>query len=238
MATYKTFVRSAFLQTGQAQRDFYVVTPIKITDLQHCLWLLLTASYGLLIANAKLQVLLDQMLHDIGFLSTSALVQLFYLKSECGVVTVTLANFLLCSDAQVVDDVIHAIKNRFTLGTVVHGPSTLRFFGLNTIQYDDYSVTIDGDDKLNGFSMAHITRVQRRPLTKTFTTVKQKIFSSINSSFEWLGITASSFCAKVFSLYQQEAPSATISTLRNQLFRLVQLQKVIRSSPTAALLMT
>ena len=48
----KADVKSAFLQTGKAQRDVYVVLPRESHDRAHY-WLLLTAAYGLVNANAK-----------------------------------------------------------------------------------------------------------------------------------------------------------------------------------------
>lgn len=47
-------VKQEFLQTPQALRDVYVIPPHECTD-KDVYWLLLTAGYGLVNANAKLQ---------------------------------------------------------------------------------------------------------------------------------------------------------------------------------------
>ena len=52
----KIDVKSAFLQTGKAERDVYVIPPVESGDRGKCAWLLETASYGLVNANAKWQV--------------------------------------------------------------------------------------------------------------------------------------------------------------------------------------
>lgn len=48
----KIDVRSAFLKTGRAARDVYVVSPRESSNRSYC-WLLLLVSYGLVNANAK-----------------------------------------------------------------------------------------------------------------------------------------------------------------------------------------
>lgn len=145
----KLDVKTAFLQTGEANRDVYVVPPVESNDRNRFLWLLLTASCGLVNANAKWQFVFDHALHDIGFLSIAVLSQLFYLKNKSGVITAALAkivdDFLTCGPPSVVNDVIAAFNKRFTLGTSVQGPCILLYFCLNVTQHDDYTVTIDGD---------------------------------------------------------------------------------------------
>lgn len=51
----KLDVKSAFIQTGLADRQVYIIPPFESTR-RNELWLLLTAAYGLENANAKLQV--------------------------------------------------------------------------------------------------------------------------------------------------------------------------------------
>lgn len=226
----KLDVKTAFLQTGAANRDVYVVPPQESNDRYKVLWLLLTASYGLVNANAKWQVVSDQALHDIGFCAITVLPQLFYLSALDGAITAALAkvvdDFLLCGEPAVVDDVIDNISKSFKLGTILHGPGVLRYFGLNVTQHDDFTVTIDGDDKLNAIGTAPITRVRRRDVTDTLTPAEIKMFASINSSVGWLGIAASPFCATFSSLFQQTAPIATIASLSNQSSRLRKLQRI------------
>lgn len=87
---------------------------------------------------------------------------------------------LICGESYVVDDVVQSISNRLILGTIVHGPETFRFIGLNIIQYDHHFADTLGIDKLQGTSNAHVTRVSRRQLTAALTPAEQKLFTSIN----------------------------------------------------------
>lgn len=50
---HKLYVKSAFLQTGNAERDVYVVPPRESSDHGRAQWLLLTPAYGLVITNVK-----------------------------------------------------------------------------------------------------------------------------------------------------------------------------------------
>lgn len=61
-------MKSGFLQTGAAKRSVYVIPPHKSADRFCCLWLLFSASYGLVNANAKAQVQLDNLLLVLGLL--------------------------------------------------------------------------------------------------------------------------------------------------------------------------
>lgn len=53
---------------------------------------------------------------------------------------------------KVVDMIIEKIKTRFTLGTTTNGLGLLLYFRLNMIQLEDYSVSIDANDKFSGIA--------------------------------------------------------------------------------------
>lgn len=107
-----------------------------------------------------------------------------------------------------------------------HGYSDLRFFGLNIIQYEDYPVTIDVDDKLQGISSLQLRRSQRSDFYSPCTTLKSKAFASINRSVGCLGITASPFGFLLSSLFQQAAPCPTASDFCKQASLLPHLKKL------------
>lgn len=165
----KADIKTAFLQTGLAERDVYVIPPVETADRSKCLWLLLGAPYGLVNANAKWQVLSDLALFETGFKAIAILPQLFYMKAGDGLATAELSkivdDILVCGDTIVVDPIIDFLKDRFTLGTIVHRPGLTCYFRLKIIQHDDYTVSIDGDDKLSSISSTPITRTRRREAT-------------------------------------------------------------------------
>lgn len=110
----KIDVKNAFLHTGIASRDVYVDPPTESSDRKTYLWLLLTASYCLVNANAKWPVVSDQALLDIGFQTVTDLSQLFYLKDEAQVTTAVLIkivdDFLVYGDKKVVDEAVDKLQ--------------------------------------------------------------------------------------------------------------------------------
>jgi len=87
---------SAFLQTGNAERDVYVIPPRECGD-RSKYWLLLTAAYGLVNANAKWQKHSDEVVRSIGFLQLVFVPQLFYWKNgnELAMVAVKVVDHIL-----------------------------------------------------------------------------------------------------------------------------------------------
>lgn len=53
-------VKTAFLQTGKAERHVYVIPPFESGDRGSKMWLLLRAAYGLINSNAEWQFQSDQ----------------------------------------------------------------------------------------------------------------------------------------------------------------------------------
>lgn len=148
----KSDFKSAFLQTGDALRNVYVVPPKESENKQH-LWLLLAAAYGLVNANAKWQEHSDHLLHELGFKQLVYVPQLFYFQDGSGnlsaVAVKIVDDVLMTGPKHVLESVIAKIKSSYKLGTVVFGPGTLLFFGLQISQDTDYSISIQGDDKLS-----------------------------------------------------------------------------------------
>lgn len=70
-------------------------------------------------------------------------------------------DILICGPEKFVAMIIDKIKTSSTLGTITHGPGLLRYFGLNIKQHEDYSVSLDADDKLNATLAYHMKRARR-----------------------------------------------------------------------------
>ena len=96
---------SAFLQTGDAKRNVYVIPPRECRRRSYY-WLLLTSAYGLVNANAKWQEHCDHLFISLGLTQSRYVPQLFYnnLNGSLDLVAV-----------RIVDDVLIAGEN-----SVVH----------------------------------------------------------------------------------------------------------------------
>lgn len=202
----KIDVTSAFLQTGHAERDVHVRPPAESYQRKWFLWLLNSATYGLVNDIAKWQVHSDQILLDLGMLRTPLIPQLFYFKHK-GQISVLCAkivdDILFAGQPPDVDKLISGFNRKFTLGTIVHAPGHLRFFGLNIYHLDDYSISIYSGDKLMLLEQAPIPRTRRRQIDSDLTDIEKESYASLNSSLGWIGSTASVFCAEASSSLQQ-----------------------------------
>lgn len=125
-----------------------MLPPRESPDRGNELWLLLTAAYRLIISNIKRQHLSDDRLLNIAFAPTAPLLQLLVMRRWHNFVSLAakiIAYILLCGLDHVVPSVMAQIDARCTLGTIVHGPGHLRYFGLNLNQRDDMASSVDGD---------------------------------------------------------------------------------------------
>ena len=120
---------------------------------------------------------------------------------------------------------INAFNLHFKLGEVVHGPGTLRFFGMNIIQNEDYSISIHADDKLKQLEPFPISRSRRRQVDDKMNDIEKKSFMSINASIGWLGTNASILCSFYSFHLQQKIADCHVSALISQFSALRTLKK-------------
>lgn len=121
----KTYFKNGFLQTVKVLRDVYLIPPKESSDKNH-LWLLLTAAYGLVHANAKWQALSDNILSSYGFKQLRYVTQLVYLQDSNGrliaLAVKVVDDVLFAGEQFVLRSVIDKIQLRYKLGTVFYGP--------------------------------------------------------------------------------------------------------------------
>lgn len=112
-----------------------------------------------------MQVISNRVLGDIGFSSHPMITQQFLYFTSVGLTSLLSKiadDLLLCGPPEHVDDIILKLKDKFTLGTIAHRPRTLRYFRFNNVQYEDYTISSDGDDKLDALAAFLLTKFCRR----------------------------------------------------------------------------
>lgn len=67
----------------------------------------------------------------------------------------------LAGDNKVIIRVVEKVQDNFELGTVPTGPGSFQFFGHIIYQDDDYTIFVDGDDKLLPIDAFSISRTRR-----------------------------------------------------------------------------
>lgn len=193
----KADVKAACLQTGEAKRDVYVCPPREICD-RHHYWLLLATTYGLVNTNANFQYQWDELFLDLGLRHLAAIPQLFYSVKNGSVVLIVIKivdDLLITGETNVASKFIECFNRKFKLGTIVKAPGAMKFYGMSIIQLEDFSCTIDADDKLDAIEGFLLSRVRRRQLESTLNNVELSAFKPGNSSIGWLEIVSSPFCA-------------------------------------------
>ena len=211
----KIDVKSAFLQTGSAQRDVYVIPPKESAD-RGFVWLLTVATYGLVNANAKWQVHSDQTFIDMGLNTLVYVTQFFYMheNGELVLMVVKVTDDIFIAGSEVHKrKFIHKLKQTYELGTITHLPGSCWFFGLQVSQDSDYVIRVDADQKLFGISSYNANRTRRRQSNEKLNKMEKFHYNSINGSVGFIGVHALTIASFVSSYLQQTRNYATVHDL-------------------------
>lgn len=221
-------VAKNFHQSGPADRKVFGKPPAE-SKLCSALWPLPVAGFGLINADSKLQPKSDNALLDLGLRHVSEMLQLFMNSNEGGSGSLFIIKIidenLPCGHDDELELFEHQYDRVFKLGPISHGPSKLRFNGLSIVQADDFSRTINSDDKLEALEAFLINCSRRRMIQDELNAHKSISRMFVNSSMYWLGTTVSPFCAFYSTHLLQMLPSCKIQVLISQINELNLLKR-------------
>lgn len=120
---------------------------------------------------------------------------------------------------------MHQFGCAFKLGTILHGPGRLRFYGLFILQADYFSCPVNADKKLQSIKAYLITRTRCLIIRNEVNALKRTASMFVNSSLSWLGTTVSPLCAFYLSHLQQMYPLRKMQALTFQINALRLLKK-------------
>lgn len=219
---------SAFLQSGLAERDVYVVPP-RESGKRVYYWLLLTAAYGLVNAGAKWQQTIDNSLAKLGFLQLAYIPQLFYMKKEDSLLSIlavkVVDDILLVGDTSDLKSVIKHIRSEYKVGTVVYGPGNMLFNGMNITCDEESTLTVDADTKIAALEPLLLDRCRRKNIEDQANAIEISGFRSVNGSIGQIGSTASPFCSFSSSILQQKIPNLKVKSIVEQVTHVRNLKK-------------
>lgn len=119
-----------FCKQAKAHRDVSVIPPHESGN-KNKLWILLAAAYGLVNANAELQVSLDSVFTTLGLYSMAQVPRLFVYEYEAGTVILVLImnvdDILTTELGNIVRKFVEDIGNPVALGTIFHDPAESDF---------------------------------------------------------------------------------------------------------------
>lgn len=221
--------KSAFLQSGQAIRDVYVVPP-RESKKRFVYWLLLTSAYGLVNAGTKWQEEVDGSLLSLGFHQLIYVPQLFYKKDENGNLEVLgvkiVDDVLFAAVPDVLRRVVGDVSSRYKVGTIVCSRGTFLFNGLSVTQDVDSTITVSADDKMLNLKPLPIDRLRRKKTEEEANAVEKSAYRSSTGSIGWIGVAASPFCAYASSTLQKKVPQLKVKHLVDQVNHIKFLQKL------------
>lgn len=105
---------------------------------------------------------------------------------------------------------------KFKFGTNAHGPGQLHYFGVSSVQHDDFVCRTDGHDMLTAFEPALLTRLRCKAVADELNELAKSVFTSLNSSLRWFGTTISPFCSATAKRLQRCIYSANVSCPNKQ----------------------
>lgn len=208
--------KSAFLQTGAAERSVHVIPRRKSADRFRFLWLLLTALYGLANANAKSQVQSDNLVLDNRLHQEIDVPQLFYQQPNENLqasIAKTANDILVTGKNDVVDQLLESINSKFKFREVVHGTIKLRHFGFSITQHQDRACTIDNEEKLLVLEASILTCLQRKVSDDKLNKFEMSALATNHGALEWLGTTVSPFCSVEPSWLHHRLPDVHVFDL-------------------------
>ena len=208
----KIYVKGAFLQSGPAARDVYVVPPRECRD-RNFIGLVTVATYGLVNTNAKWQSHSDSTFIKLGLHGIVHIPQLFYSletpAQELLAVKITNDIFIAGNDPTK-RNFIERLSEIYELSTITHLPGTCLLFGLHVSQSEDCSICVHADSKPAGISPYQVSRARRKQASDSLNTFEQFHFNTINGSIGFIGVHADPIAAFVSSHLQQRLNDATV----------------------------
>ena len=208
----KIDVKGAFLQSGLAHRDVYVVPPKECED-RAFVWLLTVATYGPVNAIAKWQFHSDSTFLNLGLKTLVYIPQLFYMDSKGSLtllfVKVTDEIFVAGSERRKREFIKNLCKFYY-LGTIRHLPGSCLFFGLEVNKAIGYTVQVHADKKLAEIAPYKPSRFRRQNSSDELNSIDQFQFNSIDGSIGFIGVHACPLAAIVCRYLQQRRNSATV----------------------------
>lgn len=144
-------VTTAFLQTGRATRDEYVILPRDSFGCRKVLKLLLFAAYCLVNASAEFQVQSDIASTGVGFVFASVIHQMSLLQLEGSlaiILTKIVDTLMIAGSPFQTNQNVATFNDSLNLGIVLQVYCHIRFLGFSMTQSEDLSTIIDGNNKL------------------------------------------------------------------------------------------
>lgn len=126
-------------------------------------------------------------------------------------------DILITGPDEEVRQFIFELDDQFELPTITADPGHLQFYGLNVIQNENHTCSIDADDTANAIELYPRTFVRLQQYDEEMNELERLSFMAINESIGWIGITARPLHYFYSSFLKQEINYAIVSLLIHQI---------------------
>lgn len=185
--------KSAFLKSVPAQRDVYFNSPVE-PSYHNDLWPLLAAANGLFCPNAKFQVSSVSALLSLRLKPVPEIAQLFDSEAEDSGVclfTIKIIDDILAIGTDIALCTFHIdFCEKFSRGTMFHGPSNLLLFGLKIVQNQEFTISI-ATTSYHLWVYIHWLVFVVVNVKKNLNSIENQAFMSTNFLTGWLRIIIS-----------------------------------------------
>ena len=181
--------KTAFLQGGPIDRDIFVKPPKEAKTQK--LWKLKKTAYGLKDAPREWYLRLKNEIVRLGCKMSSIDCGLFMMHEEeklIGLLLVFVDDLLWGGDKFFENTVIQKLKTTFTVGC--EQSRVFKYVGINLIQEEDYSITLDQVAYINSINTIPITSERSTQINDTVTADERKQLRSALGKLNWISCTS------------------------------------------------
>lgn len=149
----------------------------------------------------------DSHFYKIGLCQTQHIPQLFYKRCDGKLALVPAKMVDNIRVARIGDNAKNfkrEYNKHFKFGIKAYALGKIQFFGIDTVQNDDMTISTDADDKQESWNEHQPAPIRRKQNNEQISDFGKSIFGSTNSSLGRTESAASSFCSFYASCLQQK----------------------------------
>lgn len=186
-----TDIKGAFMQSGPANRDIYIIPPAGYKKKRQIYWKLLALAYGVCDAGRQwLKTSDNWIIRDMGMKRLAGAHQLFAKRNEDGKLTLIVArttdDFLISGDKGTIEAFMGHMRNRFVVGKAFVEPK-MKFNGCVINVGKEGDIDLRMYDYLERLAPIQLSRNRRKDLHASATQREIAEYRSLAGTLMYLG---------------------------------------------------
>lgn len=200
-------IKGAFMQSGPAHRDIYIIPPAAYKSRRKVYWKLLALAYGVCDAGRQWLKTSDSwIIKDMGMNRLTGAHQLFIKRNQeeklVLIVAKTTDDFLVAGEKGAIEAFFGKMKERFVVGKALI-ESRMKFNGCVIDIGKEYGITLSMYEYLERLAPVEISRNRRKDLYASATEREISEYRSLAGTLMYLGTSVMPQASLATSLMQQ-----------------------------------